>query len=194
LIGCEDIMYIQVLWKISRLFQEFNCGDIQVCNLTSMGPGIANVFSSIINKMQSYTIYLFIYLFMWNILHVPGCFSAIHQELKTVSTALGTLSDLYCYLPLSWMIWNSGVPTHPTLPNFSGGSSVHHQELKTVYTAPGTLSNLYCYLPPSWKSWNSGVPTLPWRWQLAVKVRQSTWCCIYSFELLMMGGGAAWNI
>ena len=59
----------------------------------------------------------------------------------------------------------------------------HHRELKTVYTASGTLSNLYCYLPLSWKRWKSRgrVLSLPRQWQVAVKVWQSTRCCIYSF-------------
>jgi len=84
--------------------------------------------SSITRKMQSYTIYLF----LWNVLHV------------------------------------------------SGGSSAQHQELKTVYTSSGTLSNLYCYQPQSWK--------------VAVKAWQSIRWCSYSYELLMMGGGTAWNM
>ena len=53
------------------------------------------VFSSITNKMQCYIIYLF----LWNGLHVSGSSSAHHKELKTVYTASGTLSNLYCYLP-----------------------------------------------------------------------------------------------
>ena len=40
-----------------------------------------------------------------------------------------------------------------------------------LYTTSGTLSNLYCYLPLLWKRWNH-----------AVKVWQSTRCCIYSFR------------
>ena len=58
----------------------------------------------------------------------------------------------------------------------------------------GTWSNLYCCLQLLWKSWNSWVPTLPWQWQVAVKVWQSTPCCIYSFELLMMGVETSWNM
>ena len=72
-------------------------------NLTFMGPCIANVFSSTTNKMQRYTLYLF----LWNALHASGGFSTNHQELKTVYTASGILSKLYCYLPLSWKRWNS---------------------------------------------------------------------------------------
>jgi hypothetical protein len=47
-------------------------------NLTSKGPCIVNVFSSIANKMQRYTIRLF----LQNALHVSGGPSAHHQELK----------------------------------------------------------------------------------------------------------------
>jgi hypothetical protein len=42
------------------------------------GPSIVNVFSSITNKMQRYTIHLF----LQNALHVSGGSSAHHQELK----------------------------------------------------------------------------------------------------------------
>ena len=38
------------------------------------------------------------------------------------------------------------------------------------------------------------VPFLPRQWQVAAQVWQRTRCCIYSFELLMMGGGTAWYI
>jgi hypothetical protein len=68
----------------------------------------------------------------------------------------------------------------------SGGSSAHHQELKTVYTASGICRVFFCFLPLSWVGWNP--PTI------AVKGRKSstiTRCCVYCFELLMMGGGTA---
>ena len=55
---------------------------------------------------------------------------------------------------------------------------------KTLYIASGTLSNIYCYLPLS----------LLRLWQVSVNVWQSTRCFIYSFELLMMDGGTAWNM
>ena len=70
-----------------------------------MGPCIADVFPSISSKMQRYAIYLF----LWNALHVSDGSSARHQELKTVYTALGTLSNLYCYLPLSIFISSTTV-------------------------------------------------------------------------------------
>ena len=50
-----------------------------------------------------------LFIFLWNALHVSGSSSAHHQELKTVYTALGTLSNLYCYLPLSWESSNSSM-------------------------------------------------------------------------------------
>ena len=71
--------------------------------LAFMGPCIANLFSCITNKMQRYTVYLF----LWNSLHVSGGSAAYHQELKTVYTASGTLSNLYCCLPLLWKSWNT---------------------------------------------------------------------------------------
>jgi len=55
-----------------------------------MGPYIVTVNLSITNKMQRYTIF-FITV---NALHVSGGFSAHHQELKTVHTALGISSLL----------------------------------------------------------------------------------------------------
>ena len=57
--------------------------------LTFMGPYITNVFLSITNKMQRYTIYLF----LCNARQVSGGSSAHRQELKTVHTASGTLSN-----------------------------------------------------------------------------------------------------
>jgi hypothetical protein len=51
-----------------------------------MGPCIADIFPNITNKMQLYTIYLF----LWNALRVSGGTSTHHQELKTVCTASGT--------------------------------------------------------------------------------------------------------
>ena len=110
------------------------------------------IFSSATNKMQCYTIYLF----LWNA-RVSGCSSSHHQEFKTVYTASGTLSNLYCYLPLSWERWNSTV----------AGSSKGLTKYPMLY--------IQFWAPDG-------------QWQVAVKVWQSTWCCIYSFELLMDSG------
>jgi hypothetical protein len=74
-----------------------NCILEMRAHLTFMGPCIANVFPGITNKIQCYTIYLF----LWNALHVSSGSSAHHQEIKTVYTASGTLPNLYCYLPMS---------------------------------------------------------------------------------------------
>ena len=87
-------------WKASPSSCQKHC-----ILLTFRGPCIENVFLSITNKTQHYTFYLF----LWNALNVSGRSSVHHQELKTVYTASGTLSNLYCYLPLSWNSWNSDV-------------------------------------------------------------------------------------
>ena len=55
----------------------------------------------------------------------------------------------------------------------SGGSSAHHQEHKTVRTVSGIV-NQYCCA--------------------AAALVDNTWSCVYSFVLLMMGGGTAWNM
>jgi hypothetical protein len=59
----------------------------------------------------------------------------------------------------------------------SGGSSAHHQELKTVHTASGicrAFTASYRLLTQAVRSSKSST---------------NTRCCVYSFELLMMGGG-----
>ena len=64
----------------------------------------------------------------------------------------------------------------------SGGSYAHHQELKTVYTASGicrAFTSFYSLLEQAVRSSKSST---------------NTRCCVYSFELLMMGGGTAWNM
>ena len=58
----------------------------------------------------------------------------------------------------------------------SGGSYTHHQEHKTVHTASGIVNQYCCWLQPA-----------------AVLV-DNTWSCMYSYVLLMMGGGTAWNM
>jgi hypothetical protein len=62
-------------------------------------------------------------------------------------------------------------------------SSTHHQELKIVYTASG-ICRVFLLL-------TAIVGEFP---MIAVRSRKSstsTQCCIYSFDLLMMGGGTA---
>ena len=69
----------------------------------------------------------------------------------------------------------------------SGDSSAHHQEHITVHTASGIV-NQYC----CWRRWNA-VPSPPWQ-QPATVLVDNTWSCMYSYVLLMMGGGTAWNM
>jgi len=54
----------------------------------------------------------------------------------------------------------------------------------------GYLSSFLCFLPPSWASFSNSLT-------MAVRSRKSltnTRCCVYGFELLMVGGGTAWNM
>ena len=64
----------------------------------------------------------------------------------------------------------------------SGGFSAHHQELKTVYTASGICQAFTA----SYRLITQAVRSS--------KSLTNTRCCVYSFELLMMGGGTAWNM
>ena len=59
-------------------------------NLTFVGPCIVNVFFSMTNKMQRYTVF-FITV---NALHAVGGFSAHHQELKNCTHSIGYMSSL----------------------------------------------------------------------------------------------------
>ena len=47
------------------------------------------------------------------------------------------------------------------------------------------LSIFYCFLPLAWVSWDC---------LLLQTSSTNTRCCVYSFELPMMGGGTAWNV
>ena len=100
----SSVIKSSVSWQITTFLAPLHCHRYLNTNisiyLTFMGPRITNVFSSITNKMHRYTIHLF----LWGALHVSGGSSAHHQELKTVYTASGTLSNLYCDLTLSWQV------------------------------------------------------------------------------------------
>ena len=71
----------------------------------------------------------------------------------------------------------------------SGGTSAHHQESKTVYTASGICRGFSASYRYRWWVFNS--PTIVVRNR---KCSTNTRCCSYSFELLMMGEGTAWNM
>ena len=97
-------------WAVHRIYQgilnfpsitEVHGTHVNVINLIDARNKSTNfLFSSITNKTQRYTIYLF----LWNALHVSDGFSAHHQKLKTVYKTSGTLSNIYYYLPLSWQV------------------------------------------------------------------------------------------
>ena len=94
-------------------------GSTYGLNLTFMCPCIANVFSSITNEMQCYTIYLF----LRNAPHVSCGSSTHHQELKNcmcVCAAWGTLSNLYCCLPPWWKRWKSSISSTTVMGGSKG--------------------------------------------------------------------------
>ena len=62
--------------------------------LTFMGPCIVNLFQYISNKMQRYTVYLY----LETALHVSGGTSANHQERKQLYLQHLVFSHRYCYL------------------------------------------------------------------------------------------------
>jgi hypothetical protein len=67
-------------------------------DLTFMGKCMV----SISNKMQRYTVYLY----LETALHVSGGTSTHHQERIHCIYSIWYLSHRYCYLPLSWKSWN----------------------------------------------------------------------------------------
>ena len=92
-------------------------------DLTFMGPCIVSIFRYLSNKMQRYTVYLY----LETALHVSGGTTTHHQDRiqlylqhlvfvtpLLLSTAIVEDLELvwvccgwrYCYLPLSWKSWN----------------------------------------------------------------------------------------
>jgi hypothetical protein len=62
-----------------------------------MGPCIVNIFQYISNKMQRYTVYLY----LETALHVSGGASTHHQERIQLYLQHLVFVTRYCYLPLA---------------------------------------------------------------------------------------------
>ena len=106
-------------------------------DLMFMGPCIVSIFQYISNKMQRYTVYLY----LETALQVSGGTSTHHQERINCIYSIWYLSHRYCYLPLSWKSWNwfecavSGVrkPQHTqTSPNSSTIAAGSSNGVKTI--------------------------------------------------------------
>jgi hypothetical protein len=69
--------------------------------LTFMGRCMVSIFQYISNKMQRYTVYLY----LETALHVSGGTSTHHQG-RIQLYSIWYLSHRYCYLLLSWRSWN----------------------------------------------------------------------------------------
>jgi hypothetical protein len=69
-------------------------------DFTFMGPCIVSIYQYISNKMQRYTVYLY----LETALHVS--LPPIIRSAYTCIYRIWYLSHRYCYLPLSWKSWN----------------------------------------------------------------------------------------
>ena len=78
-----SFIYIQSFWRLLYLVNPLNAELNTICHslillgdLTFMGPCIVSIFQYLSNKMQRYTIYLY----LETALHVSGGTSILHQE------------------------------------------------------------------------------------------------------------------
>jgi hypothetical protein len=71
-------------------------------DLPFMGQSIVSIFQYISNKMQCYTVYLY----LETALHVSGGTPPIIRNAYNCIYSIWYLSHRYCYLPLSWKSWN----------------------------------------------------------------------------------------
>jgi hypothetical protein len=122
-----------------------------------MCPCIESVFYYISNKMQRYTVYLY----LETALHVSGGNSTHHQEHINCIYSIWYLSHRYCYLPLAMGPCIESVFYYisnkmqrytvylylETALHVSGGTSTHHQEPINCIYSTWYLSDRYCYLP-----------------------------------------------
>jgi hypothetical protein len=86
--------------KINPLNAELNptCHFLVLLrDLSFMGPCIVSIFQYIYNKMQRYTVYLY----LETALHVSGGTSIIRSAYNCIYS-IWYLSHRYCYLSLSW--------------------------------------------------------------------------------------------
>ena len=133
-----------------------------------------------------------IYLFLWNALHVSGGSSAHHQELKLYKQhrvrCQNFTATCHCRgrdgtavpsFPRQWQVavkvwqstrWYIYIYIYTVWAPSSISST----------TAAGSSKDLTKY-PMIYIQFELLVPSLPQQWQAAVKVWQSTRCCIYSF-------------
>jgi len=124
-------------------------------SLTFMGPCIVIIFWYISNKMKHYTVY-----FIWKLLYmfrvVPP---PIIRSTNNYIYSIWYLSHRYCYLSLSWKIWNwfqcavGGVKcTLVQAPRFCTGRTAHRgsRGIALLFLDHGTRSSfkvLSQYLP-----------------------------------------------
>jgi hypothetical protein len=71
-------------------------------DLTFMGPCIVSIFQYMSNKMQRYTVYLYLETDLHVFVVPPQIIRRAYNSIYSV----WYLSHRYCYLPLSWKSWN----------------------------------------------------------------------------------------
>jgi hypothetical protein len=97
------------------------------------------------------------------------------------------LSNQYCCLLLSWIRWNR-VPSHPRFRRFLRPSSGAQNCIYGVrYFQTNTAA--CCY-----RGWDGTEFHLIHDSSRQQYWFDNTWRCMYSFVLLMMGGGTVWNM
>jgi len=111
---------------INPLNAELNpiCHSLILEDLTFMGPCIVSIFQYIFNKMQRYTVYLY----LETALHVSGGASTHHQEPIQLYLQHLVFVTPVPTLPLSWKSWNRfecsvGCVRHPQHTQTGSNSS-----------------------------------------------------------------------
>jgi hypothetical protein len=110
-VRCAACILSKLLNKIlfNLLFKPLNAELNPICHLlillgdlTFMGTCIVSIFQYTFNKMQRYTVYLY----LETALHVWVVIPPIIRSAYDCIYSIWYLSHRYCYLPLSWKSWN----------------------------------------------------------------------------------------
>ena len=177
-------------------------------SVSRFGPTVLFIPRVFLWLMQQPTHVLNIMQFVINInpylFRQPG--NTLTESLRSKNTQHNTNNKNFL-----WFEWHLGAETCRGLFDiFDIHGSVHHKRIFKSNQQDATLHSLFisvkcstCFrrlLRPSSGAQNCiyiigyFVKPLLRQRQVAVKAWQSTRCCIYSYELLMTGGGTAWNM
>ena len=107
---------------------------------------VHQIFCYISNKMQHYTVYLF----LETALHVSGGISTHHQEHTQPYLQYLALVKVYCYLLLWWRSWNS----HSNSFTIAAGNS-------TLWQVPDAVDTVVCAPDDGWRYHPKHVEQFP---------------------------------